>query len=169
MDALPAIALVCVAVIALCVLVDGIVRRARLQRVVERAWREVPIDVATGLFDRRACLQRIAAEVKRAARSKGTVWVGIITVVEGDADRFGRLLHDSLRVPEVAFRLSDQVMCVTRPDLSDAEREDLIGRIVAAGPRERLALGEQSWRSSTDGTAADVMRRATNTMREVEA
>jgi hypothetical protein len=168
-DALPALALFLIAVIAVAVLVDGLIRRVRLRRVLERAWREVPRDAETGLFDRRACLQRIAAELKRAARSEGTVWVGIVTVVEGDADRFGRLLNDSLRVPEVAFRLSDQVVCVTRPDLTEAEREDLIGRIVASGPRERLALGEQRWAGTTDGTAADVLRRATNTMREVEA
>lgn len=167
-DALP-IALVVVSVAALCVLVDGLVRQRRLRSVVERAWREVPRDAETGLFDRRACLQRIAVELKRAARGGGSVWVGIVTVTEGDADRFGRLLQDSLRVPEVAFRLSDRVVCIARPDLTGHEREDLIGRIVASGPRERLALGEQRWSSATDGTAADLLRRATNTMREVEA
>lgn len=167
-ESLP-IALVAVSVVALLVLLDGLVRRRRLQRVVERAWREVPRDAETGLFDKRACQQRIAVEIKRAARSGGSVWVGIVTVVDGDPDRFGRLLHDSLRVPEVAFRLTDQVVCIARPDLAPDEREDLIGRIVASGPRERLALGEQYWRSATDGTAADVLRRATNTMREVEA
>ncbi|MEO6867724.1 MAG: hypothetical protein ABI200_06855, partial [Gaiellales bacterium] len=91
--ALP-ITLALIALVALLVLIDGLLRRRRLRVQIQRAWREVPRDPETGLFDRRVCLQRIAAELKRAQRGGGTVWVGVVTVLEGDAARFGRLLHD---------------------------------------------------------------------------
>ena len=164
--ALP-IGLAATAFIALAVLVHGIVRRAQLSRALERAWHEVPLDHATGLFDRRACMQRVAAEINRARRGSGTVWLGVVTVTSGDPDRFGRLLHDSLRVPEVGFRLADCVVCIARPGLTPAERDDLLGRIVAAAPRERLALGEATWESTVDGDAARLLQRASAEVREV--
>ena len=126
------IGLALVAIASVVVLLDGAWRRRRLARTVERAWLEVPRDGSTGLFDRRVCLQRIAAELKRARRGGGSVWVGVVTVLDGDADRFGRLLHDGMRLPEVGFRIGEQVMCVARPDLGDAHRDELLGRIVAA-------------------------------------
>ena len=124
-------------------LVDGLLRRRRLERTVARAWLDVPRDPETGLFDRRVCLQRIAAELKRARRGGGNVWVGVVTVVDGDADRFGRLLHDGMRLPEVGFRIGESVMCVARPDLDEAHRDELLGRIAAAAPRERQLHGGQ--------------------------
>ena len=166
--ALP-IGLGAVALVALVVLVDGLLRRRRLARTLERAWLEVPRDPETGLFDRRVCLQRVAAELKRARRSDGSVWVGVVTVVDGDPDRFGRLLHDGMRLPEVGFRIGERVMCIARPDLDEHQRAELLGRIAAAGPRERLAVGEAMWRSTADGDASDVLRRASGAMTEVPA
>lgn len=165
--ALP-IALALVALVSLLVLGHGVWQRRRLQRRLVQALRDVPRDPATGLYDRRVCLQRIAAELKRARRTHGSVWVAIITVVEGDANRFGRILSDSLRVPEVAFRLSDRVVCIARPELDAANRSDLLGRIATAGPRERLAIGETVWRGVADGDAADVLRAASADVREGE-
>lgn len=154
------IGLAVVALVALIALVDGVLRRRRLNRSVERAWLEVPRDPETGLFDRRVCLQRVAAELKRARRGGGSVWVGVVTVVEGDPDRFGRMLHDGMRLPEVGFRIGERVVCVARPDLDESRRSELLGRIVAAAPRERLAIGEAIWRSTDDGDAAQLLRRA---------
>lgn len=158
--------LAAVALVALIWLVHGLWRRRRLLRRLELALRDVPRDPATGLYDRRVCLQRIAAELKRAARTHGSVWVGIVTVVDGDANRFGRILADSLRVPEVAFRLSERVVCIARPDLDPANRSDLLGRIATAGPREHLAIGETIWDGVADGDAADVLRAASADVRE---
>lgn len=164
--ALP-IALALVALVSLVTLLDGLVRRAILLRTLDRVWREVPRDAETGLLDRRVCQQRIAAELKRAARGGSSVWVGMITVLDGDADRFGRMLCDSLRVPEVAFRLDERVICIARPDLGWAEREDLLGRIGASAPRERLAFGETVWRDlATGGDARDVLRTAAAAVQE---
>lgn len=167
MDAALSIGAISVGVAALVVLVDGLLRRRRLDRTLDRAWSDVPRDQATGLFDRRVCLQRVAAELKRARRGRGTVWVGVITVVDGDAERFGRMLHDSMRLPEVGFRIAEQVICIARPDLDATGREDLLGRIVAAAPRERLAIGEHVWRDVNDGDAADLLRRASKSTGEV--
>jgi hypothetical protein len=157
-----------VALVALIVLVDGALRRRRLARTVERAWLDVPRDLETGLFERRVCLQRIAAELKRARRGGGSVWVGVVTVLDGDANRFGRLLHDGMRLPEVGFRLGERVVCVARPDLDDAHRRELLGRIRAAAPRERLAIGEATWTSGTDCDAAELLRRASTATSEVQ-
>lgn len=159
-DAVLPISLALIALVALALLIDGLVRRRRYARQVEAAWLEVPRDAETGLLDRRVCLQRIAAELKRARRGGGSVWLGVVTVVDGDADRFGRLLHDSMRTPEVGFRIGEQVVCVARPDLDPARREELIGRIAAAAPRERLAIGEATWSSDADGDAAQLLRTA---------
>ena len=161
------IVLAVLALIALLALVDGVLRRRRLARTLERAWLEVPRDAETGLFDRRVCLQRVAAELKRARRGGGSVWVGVVTVVDGDADRFGRLLHDGMRLPEVGFRIGERVMCVARPDLDDGHRNELLGRIAAAAPRERLAIGEATWRSADDGDAAQLLQRASRATNEV--
>lgn len=166
MDVALPIALVLVAFVSLVALIDGLVRRRGLLRTVEQAWLEVPRDPETGLFDRRTCLQRIAAELKRAGRGGGTVWVGMVTVLDGNPDRFGRMLHDSIRVPEVAFRLDERVVCIARPDLSPAEREDLLGRIGASAPRERLAFGEVVWTGPTDGDARAVLERAAAAVQE---
>ncbi len=163
------IGLALLALVAFVVLVDGVVRRRRLARAVECAWLEVPRDPESGLFDRRVCLQRIAAELKRARRGGGSVWVGVVTVLDGDADRFGRLLHDGLRQPEVGFRLGEQVVCMARPDLDEPRRAELLGRIAAAAPRERLAIGEATWRSDADGNAAELLQRASNATTEVAA
>ncbi len=161
------IGLVAVAIVSLVVLVDGLLRRRRLEQELARAWDGVPRDAETGLYDRRVCLQRIAAELKRARRGGGSVWVAVVTVIDGDADRFGRLLHDSMRLPEVGFRIGEQVVCVARPDLGHADRTELLGRIAAAAPRERIAIGETIWRSIGDGDAADVLRRASGATSEV--
>jgi hypothetical protein len=161
------IGLAVVALVALIALVDGVLRRRRLTRTVERAWLDVPRDPETGLFDRRVCLQRVAAELKRARRGGGSVWVGVVTVVDGDADRFGRLLHDGMRLPEVGFRIGERVVCVARPDLDESHRSELLGRIVAAAPRERLAIGEATWRSADDGDAAQLLQRASSATSEV--
>ncbi|MCW2955488.1 MAG: hypothetical protein JWO69_357 [Thermoleophilia bacterium] len=163
------IALAAVCVISLLVLADGLVRRARTVRAVDRAWLEVPRDGATGLFARRVCLQRIAAELKRARRGGGTVWVGVVTVLDGDADRVGRLFHDTMRLPEVGFRLGERVLCIARPDLDDAARDDLLGRVLGAAPRERLAVGEAVWRGPRDGDAVQLLRAASDAVREVQA
>lgn len=163
------ISLAVVALVALFVLVDGVLRRRRLTRTLERAWLDVPRDPETGLFDRRVCLQRVAAELKRARRGGGSVWVGVVTVVDGDADRFGRLLYDGMRLPEVGFRIGERVVCVARPDLDDSHRSELLGRIAAAAPRERLAIGEATWRSADDGDAAQLLRRASSATNEVVA
>lgn len=157
-----------VVIVALAVLVDGLARRRRLQRELARAWDEVPRDAGTGLFDRRVCLQRVAAELKRARRGGGTVWVGVVTVLDGDAERFGRLLHDSMRLPEVGFRIGEQVVALARPQLDEPHRAELLGRVAAAAPRERLAIGEAVWRGDADGTAADLLRRASAASAEVE-
>jgi hypothetical protein len=156
-----------VAVLALGVLVDGLLRRRRLEQTVLRAWDEVPRDQESGLYDRRVCLQRIAAELKRARRGGGSVWVGVFTVLDGDAARFGRLLHDSMRLPEVGFRIGEQVVCLARPNLDRAQRDELLGRVAAAAPRERLAIGETTWTGPTDGDASDVLRRASSSSAEV--
>lgn len=169
MDAALPIALVLVACSAAVALVDGLLRRRRLSHALERAWRDVPLDHATGLLDRRACLQRIAAELKRARRGNGSVWVGVVTVVEGDPDRFGRLLHDSMRTPEVGMRIGERVVCIARPSLDARSRSELLGRIRAAAPRERLALGEAAWLSPADGDAADLLRRASDATAELVA
>lgn len=167
MDATLPIALVVVALVSLGALVDGLVRRAAMARTLDRAWRDVPRDAETGLLDRRACAQRIAAELKRAGRSGGTVWVGMVTVLDGDPNRFGRMLCDSLRVPEVAFRIGERVVCIARPDLSPPLREDLLGRIGASAPRERLAIGETTWRGAGDGDATRVLHAAAAAVQEV--
>lgn len=169
MDPALPIASTVVALLAAIVLVDGLVRRRRLRQQLERAWREVPRDRVTGLFDRRVCLQRIAAELKRARRSGGSVWLGVVTVVDGDADRFGRLLHDSMRTPEVGFRIGERVVCIARPALASSDRAQLLGRIAAAAPRERIAIGEAVWTGPQDGDASQLMRRASDTMRELTA
>ncbi len=161
------IGLAIMALVAFVALIDGAVRRRRLALIVERAWLDVPRDRETGLFDRRVCLQRVAAELKRARRGGGSVWVAVVTVVDGDAERFGRLLHDGMRLPEVGFRIGERVMCVARPDLDGPRRAELLGRIAAAAPRARLAIGEATWRSADDGDAADVLRRASNATSEV--
>jgi hypothetical protein len=161
------IGLALVAALALVVLVDGVVRRVRIDRELRRAWGEVPRDEETGLLDRRVCLQRIAAELKRARRGGGSVWVGVVTVLDGDASRFGRLLHDSMRLPEVGFRIGEQVVCVARPQLDAAHRAELLGRVAAAAPRERLAIGEATWSGVQDGDAAQLLQRASAASREV--
>lgn len=168
--ALPPIALAVVALCALVVILAALLHRRRLVRRISRAWSEVPRDPETGLFDRTVCLPRIAAELKRASRTGGTVWVGVITVTGGDAGRFGRLLHDSMRLPEVGFRLDEQVVCIARPDLGAEERVDLLGRIIAAAPREQLALGEHVWRGRRqDGDASQLLAAASAATREVFA
>jgi hypothetical protein len=161
------ISLVAVTLLALGVLVDGLLRRRRLERSVRRAWDDVPRDHESGLYDRSVCLQRIAAELKRARRGNGSVWVGVFTVLDGDAARFGRLLHDSMRLPEVGFRIGEQVVCLARPNLDEAHRSELFGRVAAAAPRERLAIGETTWTGPTDGDAGDVLRRASSASAEV--
>jgi hypothetical protein len=161
------IALAALALVAAVVLVDGVVRRGRLERRLRAAWDEVPRDGATGLYDRRVCLQRVAAELKRARRGGGSVWVAIVTVVDGDAARFGRLLHDSMRLPEVGFRIGEQVVCIARPDLDDPHRDELLGRVLAAAPRERLAIGEATWRPDGGEDAAQLLQRASAASREV--
>jgi len=170
-EPVPALVLACavVSVASLVAIVHGVLRRGHFERQLIRALRSVPRDRATGLFDRRVCMQRVAAELKRARRSNWNAWVGIVTVVDGDPTRFGRVLHDSLRQPEVGFRLSPQVMCVVRPQVDDATRADLIGRIIGAAPRELLALGEATWSSPADGTAADLLRAASSATRDVGA
>ena len=167
MDAVLPIALGLVGLVAFLVLVDGLVRRRALRRRVAQAWEEVPRDPETGLLERQVCLQRVAAELKRARRGSGTVWVAVVTVLDGDASRFGRLLHDSMRMPEVGFRLADQVVCIARPDPDAARRAELLGRVVAAAPRERLAIGEATWHGDQDGDAGDVLRRASAATVEV--
>lgn len=169
MKLLSIIALVALVIsfIAIIMIVEMLLRRHRLKRQVEDAWLSVPIDIETGLFDRSVCLQRISVELKRARRSKTNVWVGVVTVASGDADRFGRLLQDTLRVPEVAFRLSEQVVCIVRPNLAETEYEELVGRIIASGPREQIVLGDCLWESSKEGSAADLLRNATDKMVEV--
>lgn len=162
------IVLVAVAALALVLLVDGLVRRWRLDRELQRAWDDVPRDAETGLLDRRVCLQRIAAELKRARRSGTTVWVGVVTVLDGDASRFGRLLHDSMRLPEVGFRIGEQVVCLARPQLDAPHRAELLGRVTAAAPRERLAIGEATWTGASDGDAAQLLQRASAASAEVE-
>ena len=166
MDVALPIALVAVVVASLVALVDGLTRRRTLQRTLDRAWHEVPRDGETGLYDRRVCLQRVAAELKRAGRGGGTVWVGMVTVLDGNPDRFGRMLADSLRVPEVAFRLDERVVCIARPDLDAAEREDLLGRIGASAPREHLAFGEVVWRGAADGDARVLLEAAAASVQE---
>jgi hypothetical protein len=161
------IALALVGLVALVALVDGLVRRRALRRDVAKAWLGVPRDPDTGLLDRRVCLQRLAAELKRARRGGGAVWVGVVTVIDGDAGRFGRLLHDSMRTPEVGFRLGEQVICVARPDLDPARRAELLGRIGAAVTRERFAIGEATWRGPQDGDASELLRRASAATVEV--
>lgn len=168
MDSLLPLGLIAVALVALLVLLDGLWRRRRLGRALDQAWRDVPRDAQTGLFDRRVCLQRIAAELKRAGRSGGTVWVGVITVLEGDADRFGRLFHDTMRLPEVGFRIGERVVCIARPDLDAAARDDLLGRVLGAAPRERLAIGETTWSGTADGDAARILHAASEAVREVD-
>lgn len=163
------IVLILVAIAALVALVDGLLRRRQLAAELARAWQDVPRDEATGLLDRRVCLQRIAAELKRARRGGGSVWVGVVTVLDGDTDRFGRLLHDSMRTPEVGFRIGEQVICIARPDLDADRRAELLGRIVAAAPRERLAVGEATWSGGRDGDAAALLRRASDATSEVAA
>lgn len=162
------IGLAIAAVLALAVLVDGLIRRRRLDRELRRAWDEVPRDGDTGLLDRRVCLQRIAAELKRARRSGTSVWVGVVTVLDGDASRFGRLLHDSMRLPEVGFRIGEQVVCLARPQLDAPHRAELLGRVTAAAPRERLAIGEATWSGPQDGDAAALLRAASAASTEVE-
>lgn len=166
MDAALPIGLALLGLASIVALADGAMRRRRLAHLLERAWLDVPRDPASGLFDRRVCLQRIAAEVKRARRGGGTVWVGVITVVDGNADRFGRLLLDSMRTPEVGFRLAPQVVVIARPDLDAARREELLGRIAAAAPRERLALGKSTWRGPADGDASRLLHAASAATRE---
>jgi hypothetical protein len=166
-DAALPITLGLVALVALLAIVDGVVRRRSLRRAVDRAWSEVPRDPDTGLLERRVCLQRLAAELKRARRGDGSVWIAVVTVLDGDASRFGRLLHDSMRTPEVGFRLSDQVVCMARPDLDEHRRAELLGRVIAAAPRERLAIGEATWSGVGDGDAADMLRRASEATVEV--
>lgn len=161
------IALAAIALAALGVLVEGLLRRRRLERELHRAWDDVPRDPETGLLDRRVCLQRLAAELKRARRGGGTVWVAVVTVLDGDAARFGRLLHDSMRLPEVGFRIGEQVVCVARPDLDGPGRAELLGRVAAAAPRERLAIGEARWQGPQDGDAAELLRRASAASRAV--
>lgn len=167
MDAALPIALVLTALVAAAALVDGLVRRRRLSRELERAWQEVPRDPDTDLLDRRVCLQRLAAELKRARRGGGTVWVGVVTVLDGDPSRFGRLLHDSMRTPEVGFRIGERVVCIARADLDAQRRAELLGRIAAAAPRERLAIGEATWTDVHDGDAAILLRRASDATAEV--
>jgi hypothetical protein len=166
-DAALPIALAIVALVAAIALVDALVRRRRLTHALARAWDDVPRDIETGLLDRRVCLQRIAAELKRARRGGGSVWLGVVTIVEGDPDRFGRLLHDSMRTPEVGFRIAERVICVARPDLDPARRGELLGRIAAAAPRERLAIGEATWSGVDDGDAAGLLHRASGATAEV--
>lgn len=167
MEAVFPIVLALVALVALLVLLDGLLRRRRLRRTLRRAWDEVPRDPATGLLDRRVCLQRIAAELKRARRGGTSVWVCVVTVTDGDADRFGRLLHDSMRTPEVGFRIAEQVVCLARPALDPTSRAELLGRIAAAAPREHLAIGEATWTGAQDGDASDLLRAASEATTEV--
>jgi hypothetical protein len=61
------------------------------------------------------------------------------------------------------------VVCVVRPDLDEAQHLELVGRIRAAGPRERLAIGVTRWFSPADGDARDVLHRATTSMEELAA
>lgn len=163
------ITLAAIGAVSLVVLVDGIVRRSRRERELVRAWDEVPRDDDTGLYDRRVCVQRIAAELKRARRSGGRVWVAVVTVLDGDAARFGRLLHDSMRLPEVGFRIGEQVVCIARPQLDDDHRAELLGRVLAAAPRERLAIGEATWRAGDAEDASALLQRASRASAEVSA
>lgn len=166
MEAALPLTLAALALASLVVLLDGLVQQRRVDRQLREVLTRIPRDPDTGLFDRRVCQQRLAAELKRAARTDGNVWVGVVTVMHGDADRFGRLAADSLRFPEVGFRLAERVFCVIRPELDDVVRADLIGRLRSAGPREDIAIGEHLWSSPADGDAPDVLRAASH-MREV--
>lgn len=161
--------LIIVLIVSLGLLADGIVRQRRLARRLTRARRDVPIDVETGLLDRRACIPRLTAELKRAARTGDSVWVGVITVIEGDAARFGRTALDALQVPEVGFRLAESVFCFVRPAAGETSLVELAGRLKRAAPRERLMLGEATWAPDLPvQSAAELLQQATSAGRERE-
>ena len=127
--------------------VEGVLARRRIEREIAQARRVLPVDEASGLLNHRAYHQRVTGELKRAHRGKGNVWLGVWTVVEGDADRFGRLAADSLRFPEVGFRLAERVYCFVRPNVDEELRTDLHLRLRRAAPRETAAVGEAVWAS----------------------
>ncbi len=133
-------------VFAMGLVVEGLWRVRILRRQIVEARDNGPIDDETGLYNHRAFVERVTAEMKRAQRVGGSVWIGVWTVVEGDPDRFGRVACDGLRFPEVGFRLSDRVFCFARPDMRSELREEFHRRIRSSAPRERAAVGEAVWR-----------------------
>lgn len=140
--------------------VEAMLARRSLRVEIQNARRQLPTDSATGLLNHRAYLQRISGELKRAKRSGGTVWLSVWTVVEGDADQFGRVAADGLRFPEVGFRLSDQVFCFARPNATDEQRGELAMRVRNGAPRTRAAVGEVHFRSGDSEDAMQLLHEA---------
>lgn len=132
--------------VALVLIVDGVIALRRLGRRIDDARAHGPMDEETGLWNQRAYLPRVTAEMKRAQRVGGSLWIGVWTVVDGDPHRFGRVASDGLRFPEVGFRLGERVFCFVRPDMRDDLREEFHRRLRSSAPRERAACGEALWR-----------------------
>lgn len=131
--------------ISLALIVEGVISLRRLQRRIIDASLSGPYDEETGLLNQRAFVSRVTSELKRAQRTGGELWVGVWTIVDGDPARFGRVAADSLRFPEVGFRLGEQVFCFVRPDMHEDVRDEFHRRIRSSTPRERAAIGEAVW------------------------
>lgn len=132
---------------------EGTISQRRLRAEIARARHIVPTDDATGLLNHHAYRQRIAGELKRAARADGSVWLVVVTVVDGDPEQFGRVAADGLRFPEVGFRLAERVFCFVRPNASAEQRRDVLARLRAAQPTMSAAIGQSAF---PDGPAEPV-------------
>jgi hypothetical protein len=142
------VVLVIVGLIAVVAIVEGLVARRTLGAQLVEARAVVPIDEATGLLNHRAYAQRVTGEIKRAGRTHNNLWLSVWTIVEGDSDQFGRIAADSLRFPEIGFRLDERVYCFLRPGIDEAGQRELYTRLAAATRRVRIAVGEQTWTPS---------------------
>lgn len=159
------VALYVVLVLSLAVSAHAVVVRRRLRAAVARARREAPTDAETGLLNHRAFEHRLAAEFKRARRDGTSVWLTTWTVVEGDADHFGRRAADGLRFPEVGFRLAERVFCFARPNATAQQRADLSARLEHATPRNRAAVGQATWTGGVDEDPMALLHRALDEVR----
>lgn len=138
------------AVLGLVVFCFGTVRYVVARRSLARESVERPMDESTGLPDHRAFTVGVRNDIRVARRHGGNVWIAVVTIADGDADAFGVLLADAIRMPERAYRLAPNVFCVVRMEVSPSVRADVLARIDGAAARARIAIGEASWPGGPD-------------------
>jgi hypothetical protein len=115
--------------LAIVAVVEAVVERQALRKKMEWARHNAPADPETALLTVEAFQARAVAELKRAERYKGTVSIGFWNVEMGDPVEFGCHVRETLRFPEVGFRMSGSLFAVVSPSDDVAARDALPSRI----------------------------------------